>query len=273
MTITQIGVCLVSYQGDVGSWAQRLYRRDLRATTGDALEDVLSLLDHRLQAGEIEGTRSRLSELARRGLMTYAERAILTYRSQAPWRMGHGNPVPVELLTGLGSMQLFSRGLDVLRDLILRHRKFVFVPSAPADRFLLTIGGALRPLEFAVVDSATSALEAMASDSRYTAEYRRQVHEFIEDVGEVLVRGVYRASPAAPPYVFYSHVDHVREAALLAMADSVLQEHRGFPMLIDLADMVCRTTFGNDVFKAAVQNAYVEAGAPFRFLKERQTRF
>jgi hypothetical protein len=33
LTVTQIGVCLVSYRGDLGSWAQRLYWRDLRCAT------------------------------------------------------------------------------------------------------------------------------------------------------------------------------------------------------------------------------------------------
>ncbi len=84
--------------------------------------------------------------------------------------------------------------------------------------------------------------------------------------------GVYRASAAAPPYLFFSHIDHACQAALIAMGDSVLQEHRGFPMLIDLADMVCRTTFGNDIFNNTVQMAYAHAGEPFRFLNERQTR-
>ncbi len=94
----------------------------------------------------------------------------------------------------------------------------------------------------------------------------------MDEVGPQIVIGLYHASRAAPPYMFYAHRDHVHEAALIVMADSVLQEHRGFPMLIDLADTVCRTTFGADSFNAAVQQAYVEAGAPFRYLGERETR-
>ena len=40
----------------------------------------------------------------------------------------------------------------------------------------------------------------------------------------------------APPQLFYAHEDHADIAALVALADSVLQEQRGFPLLIDLAD-------------------------------------
>jgi len=271
-TITQIGVCLVSYQGDQGSWAQRLYRRDLRNSSGDPLDNVMAVLDERLGSGVDGEERGRLNRLARHGIMAYAERAILAYKASASWRIGHGNPASLELLTGLGSIQLLNSGMQVLWDLIAGHRKFLFVPSAPSDRFLVTIGHALHPLEFAVVDTAKQAMLAMVGPGHYTRTQRRQVEEFCDEVGDQLVRGVYRASSAAQPYLFYSHVDHVHEAALLAMADSVLQEHRGFPMLIDLADMICRTTFGNDIFTHAVQAAYVNAGAPYRFLPERQGR-
>ncbi len=43
-------------------------------------------------------------------------------------------------------------------------------------------------------------------------------------------------------------------------------------MLIDLADAVCRTTFGSDTFRIFIQQAYAEAGTPFRYLGERETR-
>jgi hypothetical protein len=69
----------------------------------------------------------------------------------------------------------------------------------------------------------------------------------------------------APAQMFYAHVDHAHEAALIALADSVLQEHRGFPMLIDLADSLCSATFGADVFTASTQLAYAAAGEPYRY--------
>ena len=75
-----------------------------------------------------------------------------------------------------------------------------------------------------------------------------------------------------PPQIFYAHADHVHEAALVAMADSVLQSHRGFPMLIDLADTVCSSTFGTNAFNSTVQSAYAQAGDPLRYLGERETR-
>jgi hypothetical protein len=273
VTITQMGICLVSYQGDQGSWTQRLYRRDLRASSGNALQDVLTLLDNRSQRGSTDADeQGRLSNLARRGIMTYAERAILAHKATAPWRVGHGNPTPYELLTGSGSMELLNSSMQIMRHLVLQHRKFVFVPSAPSDRRLLTLGHALYPLEYAIVQTAEQSMLSVVEKGHYSREWRRKAEEFCKAVGPQVVLGVYRASAASPPYLFYSHIDHIHEAALIVMADSVLQQHRGFPMLIDLADRICHTTFGNDIFNSAVQMAYAGAGAPFRFLNERQTR-
>ncbi len=56
------------------------------------------------------------------------------------------------------------------------------------------------------------------------------------------------------------------------MADSVLQEHRGFPMLIDLADGLCSAIFGAETFTTSARLAYAAAGEPFRYMAERQTR-
>jgi hypothetical protein len=43
-------------------------------------------------------------------------------------------------------------------------------------------------------------------------------------------------------------------------------------MLVDLADTVCRTTFGLDTFVSSVQTVYADSNEPFRYLGERETR-
>ena len=101
---------------------------------------------------------------------------------------------------------------------------------------------------------------------------KAEVQAFVEELGPQIVIGLYRASSQAPARLFYAHRDQACLAASIAMADSVLQEHRGFPMLIDLADTVCRTTFGSSTFRGFIEQAYTEAGTPFRYLGERETR-
>jgi hypothetical protein len=273
VTVTQIGICLISYQGHEMALSQRLFRRDLRVGAADPIEEVRALLERRQSrsATGVTDRRDTLSELGRRGIMTYAERATLLYRSQAAWRMGHGNPVPYELLTGSGSMDLLGEAIKVLSDLI-DYQQFVFVPSAIKDRVLLTLGGALHPLEYAVVYTGESAMRRVVKGGHYGEEWHNRVGRFVDRNGQKVVVGVYRAGPYSPATPFFAHADRVHEAAHVAMADSLLQEHRGFPLSIDLADAACRAVFGGGAFDDAVTAAYQTHGEPARYLTERQTR-
>ncbi|MBN2565476.1 MAG: hypothetical protein JXB46_07170, partial [Candidatus Eisenbacteria bacterium] len=275
ITIAQIGVCLVSYSGHQGSWVHRLFRRDLRVSGMDPVQETLEVLDRRMKrSGGRSKQRDRMTELARRGIMAFAERAVLYQKSEAAWRLGHGNPAPYELITGSGSPELLERSLDLLEDFLGNHRKFIFVPSAPSDRMLLTIGNALNPLEYAIVDTLAPQIERVSA-GHYRGEWLRlqeRVKGLASCIGANIVVGVYRASVLAPAHMFYAHADHAHEAALIVLADSVLQEHRGFPMLIDLADSVCGATFGADSFNAMTRLAYSNSGEPFRYESERKTR-
>ncbi|MGH2532300.1 MAG: hypothetical protein ACRDJW_08315 [Thermomicrobiales bacterium] len=269
LSVTQVGVCLVSYHADQGSWVHRLYRRDLRATPVNpedlAWQLVVSAQD---TADGQPAPAERLSDLARRGLMAYAERAALVERSTAPWRMGHGNPVAYELLTGSGSPKLMLASLDLLRRLVADHKRFVFVPSAMFERAFLVLGDALAPLEYLIVDNATDYMERVYYASYLSPADRKQLRQFGDEIGPQIVIGCYRASAVGPARIFYAHVDHAHEAALIALADSRLHEHRAFPALLDLADTLCRTTFGAGDFTAMLRDAYAVAGQPYAFHEE-----
>ena len=139
LTIYQIGVSFVSYQGNDRTFCQRLFRRDLRESNGDPIEVTL-------RARRPSHGRSYRGDgaLVQKTLLDYAERALLLERSDAVWRMGHGNPVTYELLTGGGNVELSEACLNVLRRLIEQHQRFVssaanraisiFLPSATLCR-------------------------------------------------------------------------------------------------------------------------------------------
>lgn len=284
MTIAQIGVSLISYYGNQGTWIQRLYRRDLRQHNPTSIDDIVELLERRQQRTEDESQerRDKLSNLTRRGILYFGERATLLERSNVLWRIGHGVPIPYELLTGAGlvisetkngvkanDMPLLRHSMRVLRALLDDHRRWIFVSKVLSDRVLLTFGDALRPREYAIVDSPYETLRRIANGNLpRLSGLQRDALQFVEDIGKNIVTGVYRASLDAPACVFYAHKDFAHQAALIAMADSVLQEHRGFPTLLDLAQMVCKTTFGAEIFNATIQQAYIDAGLPYRALDE-----
>ena len=280
VTVHQIGVSLVSYQGNQGSWGHRLFRRDLRVSGGDPVAEMTELLERREARGRLDGhtTRDTLSQLAGRGIMSYAERSILLQRSAAAWRMGHGNPAPFELITGSGSTDLMVEATKVIRALVEGHQKFVFVGNEPSDKLLLTIGQALRPLEFAIVRSLKELIEETIERGSYrtrltvdatwdgeTLKADQWIRRFRDVVAPQVVVGVYRATRLAPPQLFFAHRDHADLAAHIALADSIFQEHRGFPLLIDLADTVCRGVFGGDSLGDQVAAAYAGTDAPFRY--------
>lgn len=289
LTICQLGVSLVSYQGSQGTWGQRLYRRDLRIAGADPVDEMMRLLERRERRGGLnqESRRDRLSAMARRGIMAHAERAALARRSNALWRIGHGNPAPFELLTGSGFADLMIESTRVIRELVERHQKFAYVASEPSDRVLLTIGQALGPLRYAIVYSFKDVIAPIVRQGDYQMKPKvdtrwddggealsapKWIERFLETVASKIVVGVFRASSAAPAHVFYAHVDHAHVAAHILLADSILQAHRGFPLLIDLADAVCGAAFGGEALRAPASAAYADAGVPWRYQSERATR-
>jgi len=195
--------------------------------------------------------------------------------------MGHGNPVTYELLTGGGNLDLMVEGTNVLREFVERRPQFLFVASEPRDPMLVTIGQALRPLEYAVVRTLDEQIEDWLHQLRFqdaelkwddeTISATQWIPRFIERVASKIAVCMFRATQVAPAQVFYCHVDHTSYAAHVVLADSVLQEQRGFPMLADMARGVCASVFADNLAGLA-ESAYAAAGAPWRYAPSRVTR-
>jgi hypothetical protein len=287
LTIHQIGVCLVTYGGNQGSWSTRLFRRDLRESHGDPVEETLRLLEARGRRSGLNqpDRRDGLSELAQRAVMSYAEAAVLLDKTDARWRMGHGSPAPYQLLFGGGNPDMAITSIRLLRRLIEGHRRFVYVASEPGDRGFLTIGQALRPLEYAVVGTLDEKISDFVDGIHFSGEptvdatwdgvTRRPeewVTRFRDEVASQVLVGVFRASFLAPPQLFYAHREHFEVAARIAIADSMLLPDRGFPLLIDLADRACKAVYGGGSLVEMANVAYAKVAPPFRFQSERANR-
>lgn len=217
--------------------------------------------------------------------MSYAEMAVLVEHSQAKWKIGHGSPAPYQLLSGAGNPDMMIRSVRLLRRLIEEHRRFVFVASEPGDRAFLTIGQALRPCEYAIVGTLAHRIERFIGDLEFSNVVTVDdtwdgkplmpelwVSRFLDEIATQVLVGVYRASPLAPPQMFYAHRDHVHVAARIAIADSVLLADRGFPALIDLADRTCASVYGGGSLREIANTAYARAGVGLRYGSERQNR-
>lgn len=287
LTVHQIGVCLVAYTGNQGSWSTRLYRRDLREEKGDPVELMQTLLERRSRRAGLNqpDRRDGLSELAQRAVMSYAEAVVLLDHTDAVWRLGHGSPAPYQLLAGAGSPDMAIESMTVLRRLIDGHRKFVYVASEPGDRDYLQFGQALRPLEYLILGTLDERIEDFVTGihfhNRTTVDTRwdgkelspeQWVVKFKTEVASQVLVGVFKASVMAPPQVFYAHREHFEVAAAIAIADSVLLPERGFPMLIDLADRTCKSVYGGGSLRDLTDAAYARCGAGVRYTSERTYR-
>ncbi|MBX9581444.1 MAG: hypothetical protein K2X87_14175 [Gemmataceae bacterium] len=288
LTIHQVGVCLVGYLGNQGSWSTRLFRRDLRESHGDPVEETFRLLEargRREALNRMDGGDG-LTDIARRAVMSFAEASVLLDHATARWRLGHGTPAPHELLAGAGNPDVTITAVRLLRRLIDGHRRFVYVASEPKDRLYLTVGQALRPLEYAIVGTLGERIQDRfvnnltfggrpAVDDTWDGVRlppAKWVTRFRDEVASEVLAGVYRASRLAPPQVFYCHRAHYRTAARIAIADSVLQPDRGFPLLIDLADRACRDVYGGGSLTEMANTAYAKCAPPFRYQSERANR-
>jgi hypothetical protein len=288
VTVIQIGVSLTTYQGDGASIGHRLYRHDITEAAGDTEERVLAFIRARARRaeGDLGGEgedpddsdeQPGITSLLGRAIMTYAERAMLAERSTQPWRMGHGSAIPYELIIGANRPELVRRSLPLLRRLLVEHKRFIFVPSTIKDRAVKTLANALRPMQYAVLGDTTPVIRSYLRGGYERQHYttsglRQEIERFGAEVAPRVLQCIYRATALGPGNIFYAHEDHVHEAARIVLADSAMQDHRGFPNLIDTADRMCGGLFEPASVVASVEAAFARLGEPFQHLTERATR-
>lgn len=258
VTVVQTGVVMANYLGETGTWGHRVFQRDLRLDGGSGLEYAMDVL--RGRSRENADDAPGMSDMLRRGVMMHGELNVLATRADAPWRMGHGHPLPKELLTGAGMPELIELSVPLLRKLHLEHKRVVYVPQRTNDRMLMTVASALLPLQYAIIQDVSSYLDGVIEQGHYGrqrfANAKVLLDEFREEAATKIIVGAYRVSPHGPAQIFYAHSDHAAEAALIAMADSVLVEPRSFPMLLDIAGSMCRDLFPPDLLVRAASTVH-----------------
>jgi hypothetical protein len=270
LSITQIGICLVNYERQHGSYSHRLFRRDLRFKSEDPVQEALDLIDKRRSDDIAVDKRSAISNLAIRGIKAYSERAILLDKKDAKtkWLLGNGSPAPYELMTGFwgSKKEMKDKSIDLMSRMILEHQRFVYVQGC--DRFpdLWTLGNALLPFEYLILGSLEDDLTRRVELGGTRGVIREAYANFAKEIGSKIVRGIYKVSRQSQPHIFYGHIDHIRTAALIAMADSVFQLYVGSPMLLDLASKLCQMSFSKNDLVSSIQQASIKAEAKLRMV-------
>jgi hypothetical protein len=255
----------VSYGGRSETFVQRMFRKNLTIQNPDVLKEVVNSLK---RMHHTSGQHDIMSELARRGIRAYADRAVLLENVDTEWRVGLGNPCSREILSGLKYPTLLARSLDMLRKLITVHKKFLFVATSLDERTYLTIGDALKPGEYAILHTIKQDSHYFLKQWEYNDQVREVARKFVDECCPDVIIGLFRVSEHAPPRLFYAHREFAHLAAHIAMADSLLSPARGFPMLLDVANDSCRSLFGSESFLSLVHDAYARAGAKFHYFGE-----
>lgn len=256
ITITQMGICLVNYQGQHGSYSHQLFRRDIRFNYSPTLEETKELIERRRT-----DDKNKLNSLAMRSIKAYAERAILLEKSNAKWLLGYGFPAPYELMLGFWANheEVKTKSIHLMTRLIIDHKRFVYIQESTMHPELWAFGNALNPFEYLVVGTLEEKMVQMVNSGNTRPEIKNDYEAFAREAGAQIAVGVYKVSNHSSPQIFYCHIDHIQTAALIAMGDSALQMHSGVPMLLDLAENLCKNAFGKNDFMASIDQAYTRA--------------
>jgi hypothetical protein len=263
-SLVSVGISLTRYDGQIRSWRTMFMRQDCDLRTGNPVKEIRAILNQRARRSRVgpgSSGHDSISRLMRRAFQSAAERKSLLEKAGPGWRMGYGVPAPYDLLTGSGSMGLIDAVLPVLENLLLNEKRWVFIPDSLSSLAFATIAAALRPGELAIIQKAKPTFDAIVDKGHYDSASRAKVRKFVDKAGDVIVIGGFRATPFAPPQLYFAHVEHAIHAGLLAMADAELQPHRGFPLLLELAGISCKTSLGIEAFQGMVESTYAKAGA------------
>lgn len=282
MVGAQIGVIRVGYQGATGQAVMQLRQCGLSVPRTATVADIRTAVE----------SRSKLPNLLPARYVTairnYKEREMMLTAGPDVFKVGHGPLISHEMLIGGGRRHILQPCLQLIGQLI-DDGAYAMIVSSANDTTLRMLGMSLEPGEYLIVDDGTAILgdflhgtdEDGEMRAHYTAtprpEYggKSQVQiftEFMGAYGSRFVRRVMRAHRSAPPYVFYCNLNRYEEAVHMLFADAANTGARGFPLLVDLADQMCSSSFKAGDYARQVDAEFARAAGSGIYAPEHATR-
>jgi len=180
--------------------------------------------------------------------MSYKEREISLKRPEE-WKFIHGTLVPLELRVPRLGKGAFEAALNLSKKL-LDYKKCVGVISSSTRFNYIAAGLVLNPGQYMWTIPVGEAVAEEIEEAIGNARERKELENFKEKYLDNLKLGVFRIGPK--PYLFEAHEEYFDEAASLVIADSLHQQLRGFPLLIDYADSICKSVLSPDDFSKTI---------------------
>lgn len=195
--------------------------------------------------------KARLNENDITNAMIYWElEECLTNAGTAAWVLKDGPAIHPGLVwkDSETTFSLLRRVIDA-RNIVGIVKDFRAQGSVALWRY----GRCLKPRQYLVVYRGVGSrgwIEDIGKEGPLT-------HEFKGGAGRNMVRGVFKASRSF--WVFECHEDVIEEAMPVVMADS-LNNKRGLPQLIDLADQVLRKRFPSGLYAEKINREFLHHG-------------
>lgn len=262
----QIGVVAVNYQGEQIKHSFFISQASLH-------EEAESVLDRIYQRVESD---DELSNMHLRGIMMYREReAGMNPKFDGKYIMYHGPLLPFELMSGLGRLRALDVTLELLRK-IVSSKRIMSIISSTSFKDYTYFGLALENGQY--LHSPTYNLEHhlvnesnfLAWSNKWREEEKKKVEDFIKDFASQIYIGVIKIGHR--PYVFHAHKEIFDIAAAIIARDSMFQQEKGFPLLIDYADSLCSEYFSNAQFSRMVDWELAKTNTYLRESGERRMR-
>jgi hypothetical protein len=222
----RIGVAATTYQNKRTSGVVFVSEQHIKNDD----TSVLGILQRRQPATKA------ISRLVVRAIMFYMERKIALDREEE-WVMFNGPLVPYELRTGLGSLQAIDPCLSICEEVLNKKKAIGVIADSQRDE-LVSLGLALERGEYIIWKGYYyNSMRLYLEESGLRSRQKARMEEFIEKYAEDIEVGIFRAGAKA--YLIQARKEIFEQAVSLVMRDAMFQPLRGYPLLIDYADILC----------------------------------
>lgn len=186
--------------------------------------------------------------------MFFKEREYaLQYAGKTGFTLVHGPLYPFTDKTLMLNVKGLVENIAELGLEIARKSNIIAVQSTTSRLRVINVGGILKVGEYIIFGSIKPILMKSLKTSYKTY---KSIREAIEALSEKYIFGVYKAG--LKPYIFYAPRSKLEEAVHILFADSIENRLKGFPTLLEYADLVSKTNMPPSAFKSRIESKLVE---------------
>ena len=194
------------------------------------------------------------------GIMLYKEREMALRRSEK-WKLVQGEIFPYGLRMGLGYLRALQPTLELMREIFQAKNVIAVQGTTKDDPVYAKLRAALRDSEYVRIQTYDNDLLDFLKAAHFTdvSGDEKALSSFIVEFASQYIKGMYKVQNRA--YTFYAHKDVFDDAAGIIIRDSMFRPMRGFPLLLDYADIICSKLVSASDFKRQVEYKLAKFGA------------